>query len=238
MLPPEEFGKYLAIGTKKRQSKQEALFFELDMDKLKKIFDLSDINERCVPHQDGEPKHSVYYSIYRVLERVPLDSIKNIYLVTRRGMVLKIEKTSDVPSFHQPCYLYQEIVPVHPRIVSSLDPYKFAKFITDKKNNLFVPKICFVDLRLGELAHNPETGSIFNLPYSQIDNLKDCLSQVKNDPQKQIKTVNRTQQQHLIYRTIDKGFFIGEGDNILFFPFPSEKELNTRYYDWWRSAMD
>ena len=48
-------------------------------------FDWDYAKKTCVPHSDGDPKHSVYLSIYRVLEHVPMDAIGNMYLVTRDG---------------------------------------------------------------------------------------------------------------------------------------------------------
>ncbi|MBN1411496.1 MAG: hypothetical protein JW969_11680 [Spirochaetales bacterium] len=236
MLSPEQFGNYLAVGTKKRESQQEALYFQVDPEKCKGIFNLTDIDTRVVAHKDGEPKHSVYYSIYRVLEKLPLDAIKDMYLATRYGRVLRLEKTNDLPQFNDKCYLYQEIVPVHPRIASSLDPVKFSKFITDRNNRLYVPKICFVDLRLGDLANDPENGSVYDLPYPQIDYLKECLKQVKNNEEKHTKTVNRIQSGKFIYRVINNGFYVAEGSKLLFIKFPSEKELNSTYYHWWKSA--
>jgi hypothetical protein len=236
MLPPEEFGRYLSIGTTKRISRQEAIFFELDIDLCAKEFDLSDISERCVPHSDGEPKHTVYYSIYRVLERVPIKAFKDMHLTTRQGKVLTLKQNPALPEISHCCFFYQEIIPVNPSIVSSLDPIKFAEFITDKKNKLYVPKICFVDLRLGKLADDPEEGSAADLPYSQLDNLRKCLQEIKNTADKHTKTVDRRHPEHFLFRTINHGFFVGSVQKLLYYPFPSEKELNSTYYEWWRSA--
>jgi hypothetical protein len=236
MLPPEEFGRYLSIGTKKRVSRQEAIFFELDSALCAGEFDLSDLSTRCVPHADGEPKHTVYYSIYRVLERVPLRAFKDMYLTTRQGKVLVLRQNPSIPEFKHRCFYYQEIIPVHPSIVSSLDPVAFSKFITDKSNKLYVPKICFVDLRLGELADDPDQGSAADLPYSQLDNLRKCLVDIKNLKDKHTKTVDRIHPQYFLYRTIQNGFFIGSAQSVLYYPFPAEKELNSTYYEWWRSA--
>jgi len=236
MLEPEGFGNYLAIGTKKRASKQEAIFFQVDLELCSKVFYLSDLEKVCVPHEDGEPKHTEYYSIYRVLEKIPLNAIRSLFLVTKHGMVMEIKKSLSFPEFNQKSFLYQEIVPVHPRIISSLNPVEFIQFITNPNNRLYVPKICFVDLRLGALSDNPESGSIQNLPYPQIDYLKECIKQVKDNPNKHTKTVNRIQNQTFLYRIINHGFFIGSGTDVLYYPFPSEKELNNEYFDWWKSA--
>ena len=70
MLPPPEFGSYLAVGTQKR-TRGQALFFSLNG--LKRVpFDLKGAESKCVPHPNGEPKHSVYVTVYRVLEQMPL----------------------------------------------------------------------------------------------------------------------------------------------------------------------
>ncbi len=236
MLPPVEFGRYLSVGTTKRESLQEAIYFELDRSRCESAFDLSDVEKRCVAHSDGEPKHTVYYSIYRVLERVPLEAIGNLYLVTRDGKVLTIGRADKVPGFREKSFLYQEIAPVNPLIVSLLNPVDFTAFITDEKRKMHLPKICFVDLRLGELADDPENGSAFNLPYRQLDNLRKCLIEILNLTGKKSKTVIRSPTEHFLYRVIRSGFYVGSSERVLYYPFPSEKELNSTYYEWWRSA--
>jgi hypothetical protein len=234
MLPPPEFGTYLAIGTQKR-TRGQAMYFSLDnIGDLP--FDLSEAEKRCVPHPGGEPKHSVYLSIYRVLEQTPLGSLKYLHLVTPDGRVLELRGSRDAPSHSERFHLYQEICPVHPRVVSSLAPPAFARYITSREIRTHVPKICFVDLRLGELAENPETGSARDLPYYAIEHLRDCLAQLKGNPDKHTKIVDRTHPQFFPYRTIDTGFYVGDGRELLHFSFPSEEALQTAYYDWWRSA--
>lgn len=234
MLSPYQFGTYLAVGTQKRTHGQ-AIFFLIE-GLEDNSFPLQDIEKRCIPHPDGQPKRSLYLSIYRVLERVPLDTIKNLYLVTRDGRVLEIQQSREIPESSQKYHLYQELCPVHPRIVSTLNPREFTRYITDENKNIYVPKICFVDLRLGELAENPETAKIRDLPYQAIEHLRDCLIQLRNNPDKHTKTVDRIHPQWFPYRTIETGLYLGKGDEMLFYPFPSEKELQTKYYEWWSSA--
>ena len=234
-LAPKDFGTYLAVGTKKR-SRGQAIFIEVEKNSISTFSHLSDIDERCKPHKNGEPKHTLYLSIYRVLENVPMGSLKNLYLVTTDGKVIEIERSQRVPEFGKRCYLYQEIVPVHPMIVSSLDPKAFTQFITDKNNDLYVPKICFVDLRLGALSEDPENGSIQDLPYKEIEHLRSCLIELRDIPEKHTKTVDRIHPQLFLYRTIQNGFFLGSHEDLFYYPFPSEEDLKNRYYDWWRSA--
>src|SRR6056297_608659 len=71
-LPPQEFGNYLAVGTKKRMRGQ-AIFFSVDMQKMESLPE-DYMDERLVPYESGEPKRSVYLSIYRVMEQVSLNA--------------------------------------------------------------------------------------------------------------------------------------------------------------------
>lgn len=234
MLPPPEFGSYLAVGTQKR-TRGQALFFSLDG--LKRApFDLRGVENKCLPHPNGEPKHSVYVAVYRVLEQIPLQSIGNLYMVTPDGRVLEIQPTEKIPEYSQNYHLYQEICPVHPRVASTLSPQDFTRYITDPKQAIHVPKICFADLCLGDLAEDPERGGIRDLPYYAIEHLRDCLVQLRDDQKKHTKIVDRTHPQAFPYRSVNSGIFLGSNKEILFWPFPTEEELKSRYHEWWRSA--
>lgn len=237
MLPPNEFGTYFAVGTKKR-TRGQAIFFEVDREKLDSYFPLHLIETRCVPQEDGKPKRSVYLSIYRVLEHIPLEALKNLYLVTDDGRVLELEKGKYEEKTNDELHLYQQLCPVSPMIASIASPTKFIEILTDKKKPIWVPKIVFVELELGELANNPETGSTDDLPYPNIYHLRDCLIGLRNKPDKPSKTIIRTFKGELFYRMCKNGFFVGEANSFLFYPFPTKEELNDKYHVWWRSATD
>jgi len=97
MLPPEEFGAYYACGTTKR-SREQAIFFELDPAFRQPFFRLEDGLLRCVPHEDGSPKRSIYVSVYRVLEHISLQAIQKLYLVTQDGRSLALEPSTTIPA--------------------------------------------------------------------------------------------------------------------------------------------
>jgi len=157
-------------------------------------------------------------------------------MVTPDGRVLELQPSAGQPQHFQPYNLYQEICPVHPRIVSTLDPQRFTRYITDPGNPIHVPKICFVDLRLGELASDPENGSANDLPYRAINHLRDCLVELRDNPGKGTKTVDRIHPQTFPFQTVASGVYLGSGKNLLFYPFPSVEKLQSTYYEWWRSA--
>lgn len=237
MLPPSDFGNYLAVGTKKR-TRGQAIFFEVDQDLVGDHFPMERM-EKCVPDENGKPKRSVYLSIYRVLEHLPLEALKNLYLVTDDGRVLEIEKSVFKPEadeeFH--LHLYQQLCPVVPRIASSLEPKEFMKFVTDQSHPVSVPKLIFVELNLNGLAEDPQNAPADNLPYKNIDHVRDCLLRVKYDKEKPTKTVIRVFRGDLVYRTCKNGFFVGDQNTLLYYPLPTQEELQEKYYPWWRSSL-
>ena len=234
MLPPAEFGTYLAVGTKKRASEQ-AVFFELKSDFRSPHFDLEKAIEQCVPHDDGQPKHSVYVSIYRVLERVPLDALGSLWLITRDGLPLELKQGPLPPKNENTHHLYQELCPVHPLVASMLDPVKFCKFITNPNERISVPNIFFHDLQLGEIDPKNDNEMSWDLPFKNINHLKDCLLEL-TEKGKITKTVDRLHLQRASYCSIKSGFFIGNHETVLHYPFPSAEEMNRDHHRWWRSA--
>lgn len=234
MLPPPEFGAYLATGTRKR-SREQAIFFEVDSDLVKDHFPLATVQETCVPHPDGTPKHSVYISIYRVLERVPSEAMVSLWLTTRDGRALELEPMEPVPESHNNFHLYQELCPIRPMIVSSLGPVDFCQFITGSKTTIAVPKICFAELALGELADDPADGDIGDLPYRDIAHLRDCLRDLRTR-RKITKTVNRIPNEQVFYRCVQGGFYVGDSHRVLRYPLPCVEAMERDHHKWWRSA--
>lgn len=236
MLPPNQFGSYLAIGTKKR-TRGQAMFFEVDSTFESDYFSLHNIEKFCQSHEDGTPKRTKYFSVYRVLEHVPLNKLKSLYLTTDDGRVLELKQSEYRIRQDNKLRLYQQLSPVNTRIASTLKPEKFVKYITDPVNRISVPKIVFVQLGLNELALDPVNGLDYNLPFPNIQHLRDCLVELKLSSDKPTKTVIRFMQGDLLYRTIKNGFFVGDQEHFLFYQFPSIEELENEYYTWWRSAM-
>jgi len=236
MLSPIEFGEYMATGTKK-SNKGEAIFFEVDLEQIKSLIDLDYLNSRCISKPDGKPKSSVYLSVYRVLELIPLKALKDLYLTTDTGIVLKLVKTpyKEDQEKEKHLHLYQELCPVNPLVASSLSPMKFLRTLTDKSLQLSLPKLLIVDLKLGELADNPLSGSAEHLPYGAVAHLRDCLEILKTEDKKQMKTVQRFFKGSLLYRTIETGFYLGSKDDILFYKYPSMAELEETNYHFFRS---
>ncbi len=236
MLPPEGFGMYLSTGTKKR-NKAQTIFFEVDLEKIKNLIDMESLNRRCVAKEDGSPKSSVYLSVYRVLEMVPLDALKSLYLTTDHGIVLELKKAPYDKSLEVKgaLHLYQELNPVTPLVASGLPPSVFVKKLTDGSIPITLPKLFFVELKLGELATNPLYGSAEHLPYQNTGHLRDCLEILRGEYDKHMKTVQRIFSGELLYRTIESGFYVGAKDDMVFYPYPSMAELENINYEFFRA---
>src|SRR4030042_4862369 len=235
MLPPKEFGMYLSTGTKKR-NKGQTIFFEVDLGQIENIIDMESLDKRCVAKEDGAPKSSVYLAVYRVLETIPTSALKSLYLTTDHGCVLELKKIpydkSKEPA--NALHLYQELCPVTPLVASELAPSAFLKRLTDGSIPIVLPKLFFVELKLGELATNPLGGSAEHLPYPNIGHLRDCLEILKGEYDKHMKTVQRIFSGTLLYRTIATGFYVGAKDEIAFYPYPEMKELENINYEFFR----
>jgi hypothetical protein len=236
MLPPEDFGSYLSTGTKKR-NRGQAIFFEVDLGQIEKLIDMDSLNRRCVAKADGSPKSSVYLSVYKVLEMIPLSALKSLYLTTDNGVTLELKRTPYDASkeVKGKLHLYQELCPVTPLVATDLTPSAFLKKLTDGSIPIVLPKLFFVDLKLEELATNPLTGSVEHLPYSNVGHLRDCLEILKGEYEKHMKTVQRIFSGSLLYRTVESGFYVGAKDETIFYPYPSLTELENINYDFFRA---
>jgi hypothetical protein len=192
-----------------------------------------------VPHEDGSPKRSVYISVYRVIEHVAASAVKRLYVTTQDGRTLGIAASEGIPVCEGGMHLYQEIAPVHPRVVSTLCPAEFYDFLYDPaKSMVTVPALCFVDLTLGGLAQDPKFGSAQGLPYIDLEHYRECLLELgETNKTAPVKIVDRIHKSEFHFRTIESGFYLGSGPDLLYFPMPSIEDLHSTYYNWWRSAQ-
>ena len=234
-LSPEEFGNYYATGAFRRNCDQ-AIFFELDPNFESDYLPIDKFDQLCTPHADGSAHKSVYLSVYRVLEHVPISAFKNLYLVTSDGMTLGLQKAQFTPDPNRHIYLYQDLAPVKPRVASILNPAEYVKRLTSPERLVHLPKIVFCDLKLGALEADPLNGDLGDLPYINQYHLRECLNQVKTKGGKNNKVAARSFGK-FVYRTVRTGFYAGSGDEMLFYPMPSQEELENNHFSWWRNAQ-
>jgi len=234
-LEPEAFGRYMAVGTQKNV-RGNVLFFEIDPAFKSNYFKLDGIEERCAPHVDGSPKRSKYISIYRVLEHLDLSVFRKLYLCTADGRVLGIDPSPyDQKEEGVGPNLFEELCPVSPLVVSALAPAGFIKFMTNPSNPLAVPRLFFVDMLLDRDEHGMLAGF---LPYPDPLHIIDCIQDLEKGGDKKTKTVSRSARLHGFFRTIRRGFFLGDQSGLSFYKFPDRRTLEVEYPKWWRSASE
>lgn len=234
-LAPEEFGSYISVGSQKR-ARGQAMFFKLTdayaEATLKKAGKDANLDRTA-----GEPvRRSAYLKIYRVLEATPLEAMETLYLTTDDGRVLALKAGNYQPDLAPRFHLYQELCPVSPRIVSTLEPKAFAEEITDASKPISLPALVYTELKLEGMAEDPEAKAQ-NLPYTSLEHMRDCMRELRAKPGKTMKSVVRNLHQDILYRTLRGGFYVATPGKFLFFPMPSREELESTYYSWWRSAL-
>jgi len=233
-LEPEEFGSYYAVG-KKVHVFGEAMFFEVDPSFRSDDFPFHLADERCVTQPNGAPKSSVYLGIYDVLARIPVSALGNLYLVTDDGRTLGLEKAPYSPDTEHPLHLYQEFCPITPLVASRLEPEAFCHSITNPEKPVHVPKIVFSELNLGELSVDPGHGNADDLPYPAILHLRDVLMDFAVNT-KDSKLVLKQVKRGVFFRTV-LGFYVGDYTDFAYYRFPTKDEMESKHYDWWRSAQ-
>ena len=179
MLGPEEFGLYYAVHHE-REARRAAIFYEIDPAFRHEFFNIEEGFRRCVPHGDGRPKRSVYISVYRVLEHIPMSAVQRMYLIGPEGESLELESCPDCSQTPGASHLYQEIAPTSSLVVSRLPPFAFFDLmVMDQTQLISLPALCFMEQELGELARDPAHGSASNLPYVDLSYMRECLLSLK-----------------------------------------------------------
>lgn len=234
-LPPDTFGRYLAVGNR-RQVEGPAIFFELEETADLSEFRIDRARERCIAHPNGDPHRSTYVAVYNVIPRVPLDAIRRAYLTTASGITLPLEPGEWTPAAEDKFFMYQELGPVYPRAVSRLNPAEFCAHVTDPEALVTLPRLAFIDLKLGPFAADPMHSAEHGMPYPNLDHLRECLGTVATDEPRKTKIVNRGLQPDILFYMIRTGLFIGDHAAMRFFPMPSEEVLEKEHFLWWHSS--
>jgi len=226
----------MATGSKKGSA--ELIIFSEIEGGFGDDFDWEYANSRCVPHPNGDPKHSLYLSIYRALEHIPLENFGRLYLTTRDGRTLGLDPEDSVDIDNdRPYWVYQELCPIFPVVVSKLSPGKFASYITDQKNKTYVPKIVFADLKTINFDDPTNTGNIGGLYDKKIPHLMSCVAAVTADDGKANKTLDRSQIESFSFQVIRAGIFAADASGIRMYRMPDVDAIKQLDYDWGRSAM-
>ncbi len=234
-LTPFEYGRYMALG-RIRGSNERIMFIEVEGE-FGDHFDWEYAETRCVSHADGSPKHSVWLSVYRTLEHVPLKQLRSLFLTTRDGRTLELTPTPyNPPPDTWGYYIYQELCPLHPLVVSSLNPSEFGRYMTDPVNKVSVPSVVFADLKHVNPDNLNETGNIGAAYERNLEHLIDCIYEVTAGPDKPNKNVERSVRS-FTYQIIEHAVYVSDGTGIIQYTMPTAESIRRDHYEWGRSAM-
>ncbi len=236
-LDPIQFGQYMSTG-RKNGSYERIIFIEVDGE-FGDYFDWKYARERCVTHSDGSPKNSVWMSVYRALEHTELDRLKKLYLTTADGRSLGIEpRRADAGAAQtgRGYFVYQEICPISPLVVSKFDPVQFSIHMTNPANKVFVPKVVFADIKTVDLEKSKDTADAGPVYDKNLLHLRECIMAVRHGSEKPNKNVERSMQS-FAYNIIERGLYVGDKSDVVWYPMPSLDQIRQHHYDWGRSAM-
>ena len=235
-LGPDQFGAYMATGSKKGSAEQ-IIFIETEGG-FGDFFDWDYAKEKCVPHPNGNPKHSVYLSVYRTLENIPLDKFGKMYLTTRDGRVLGLDKDLYRETINgRKYYIYHELCPLTPVIASIMDPEDFSKSLTDSQKKVSVPKIVFTDMKIPDFENPEHSGNLGSMYDNKIPHILNCISSVTGDKAKSNKTIDRSHVESFSFQIIGNGIYIGDGNQLLEYKLPDINTIKKEKYDWGRSTL-
>lgn len=238
-LPPDKFGEHYTMGSAKHFS-GKVIFAELDVNFRNDYFEIDKYFAATVPHTDGSPKKTKFISSYNVLEHVDLSAIQKLFLCTRNGKVLPIEP-AEYTAYNEPgmIRIYQEITPLETLVASMKDQRDFGKFITTQTKSKGAPKILFtqIDFNIDNFFENNRNREIFNIDLPGVNPYRffDCITELKEKPEKTVKTISLgSLLKDISYKFLRHGFWFADGKELKFFPMPSETELQNQYYYWWK----
>lgn len=235
-LEPGNFASYMALGDRKAAAEQ-LMFIEVNGD-FGDFFDWDYAAKKCVPHSDGRPKSSLYLGVYRVLENVPLSALGSLYLVTKDGRSLVLDKTEyQAPQNWMGYALYREYCPMSPLAVSTLDPKNYGEHMTNEKSKVHVPAIFFADLKLGDPDNIENSGNVGQIYDKNREHLSSCVHALQDGKGKMTKIVDRSNYNSSFYQIVDNGLYFANQEGVAMYPMPGRDELKKIDYDWGRSAL-
>ena len=235
-LNAEQFGAYMATGSKKGSAEQ-IIFIEVEGG-FGDDFDWAWADEKCVSHPNGDPKHSVYLSVYRTLEKIPIKQLGRLYLTTRDGRTLGLEKDDYREGINgRNFYIYHELCPVSPVIASIQDPEDFARDITDPGRKIYLPKIVFADMKVPDFDNSSKTGNLGSMYDNKSAHVLNCISSVTGNKGKKNKTIDRSHVESFSFQIIGNAVYIGDGDSLAEYRMPPVEDIKKINYDWGRSAL-
>ena len=100
-----------------------------------------------------------------------------------------------------------------------------------------MPRIAFCDLKVINFDNLEDTGHVGSVYDTNLEHLKQCIIAVTGDQVKKVKNIERSRTESFGYQTINRGIYLGDGENVVQYLMPGLDEIRMNHFEWGRSAM-
>jgi len=239
-LTPEELGRHYLTGSKQYYS-GKLIFAEVDVNYRNPYLDIEWGLDQLVPHEDGRPKSTKFISSYRVLEHIDFQAIKNIYITSAAGYVMKLDSAEyNEPSSNRDLRIYAGISPLRMLAMSQYSFQEYGKFITKPRNPKGAPQFFYTQLEFDgpefehEFKDNPFMPETVPGVHPQI--LKRAMDEIRTYREKSSKGLRLDSQFHEFpMKLIRHGFMFASTEGMKYFPMPSLEDIQDKYYKFYQT---
>ena len=238
-LDPLEFGRHFVSGSSKYYD-GKLIFAEVDISFRNSYFQIDQMLQGLVPHEDGRPKSTKYVSTYRVLEHVDYDKLKNLYITTPEGYTLELTE-GEYHAKHQSGFIrvFGEITPVSMVALSDYNFPEFGKYITSPDNFVGAPKMFYtqIDLDIDEYLKQSDANPLMSSPIPDVHPsvLRISIREMRTLNDKHTKGLSLNNPLGKIsFRHLRHGFMFASQDANKFYPLPSYAEIEKINYKFWK----
>ena len=236
---PEQFAAHYMSGSTRPYS-GKVIFAEIDINYRNDYLNIEKGLKGLVPHEDGRPKATKFFSSYRVLEHVDFDAIQRLYLTTPSAVVLGLDP-APYTTVHKPGFIriFAEITPTRMLVLTRLNFPEFGQYITDPENPKGVPKIFYtqidfdIEYFMREVTINPFMNT--PLPSVHSSKLRDAIIEMQNNPEKRTKGLSLDSNlNRKSYKFIKHGFMFASQNGTKYFPIPPMEKIEEINYKFWK----
>ncbi len=238
-LEPDAFARHFNSGSSKYYA-GKLIFIEVDPSFRHPYFKLEERLPLLVPHEDGRPKATKYFSTYRVLEHVDYDALGTLYVATPEGYVLPISPSVHEKK-HQPglIRIFWEVAPVSMVVLSDYNFVEYADFITNPENPISAPKMFYtqIDLEIGEFLKEFEENPLRQSPIPDVHPsvLRDGIFELQNNSNKHTKGLSLSSPlSKLSFKSLRHGFMFASQTGCKYYGFPALTDIEAKHYRFWR----
>ncbi len=239
-LSPEDLGRHYLTGSSQHYTGR-LVFAEIDINFRNDYFDIDWAISQLIPHEDGRPKSTKFISSYRVLEHIDFSAIQKLYISSATGALMTLEpgeynKMAPVSDYK----IFAGITPINILAMSKKSFVDYGKEITHSDTTKGAPKVFYTQIEFDaeefqkEFRNHPLLPS--PVPGVHPSILENAIEEIRNTPNKESKGIRLHSSFHdFPMRLIRHGFMFSSMHEAKFFPMPSQREIEEKFYQFHKS---